>query len=181
VVVAFVVGAVLFGGAGYLIARPDAEQQAAESLRQADAQRDKRQIAELTALARDTGDQLAPVLEGLAAALPPKPPAAAAEVAGWQRIVDAAAARFDDPPSGMTATNVARGSLTAAVDQLAVAVDLYPADLVVRQRDLALTMWSVGATQLDQINVDAGNGHQHVFLPGGELTADDAPEGSGHR
>jgi hypothetical protein len=52
-------------------------------------------------------------------------------------------------------------------------------------RDTAVTTWSVGATQLDQINVDAGHGHQHVFLPAdpesGAFTPDDAPEGSGHR
>jgi hypothetical protein len=71
---------------------------------------------------------------------------------------------------------------------LAVAVTAYQQgdqELATRQRDLAVTSWSVAATQLDQINVDAGYGHQHVFLrsePGGEaFTPDDAPEGNGHK
>jgi hypothetical protein len=57
--------------------------------------------------------------------------------------------------------------------------------LAAKERDTAVTTWSVGGTQLDQINIDAGNGHQHVFLPAdpgsGAFTADGAPEGSGHR
>ena len=88
-----------------------------------------------------------------------------------------AVALCDEPPSGAAATNVARHSLGAslgllesAVDLLAVAVtaegDLQ-AELVTRagvQRDLAVQTWSVGATQLDAINIDAGLGHQHVYL-----------------
>ncbi|MPZ84896.1 MAG: hypothetical protein GEV28_32740 [Actinophytocola sp.] len=194
VVLAFVVGAVLFGGAGYLIGRPSDEAEQADAIRQTDAARDKRQVAELTTLARGTRDKLVPVLSGLADALPPKPAATAADVATWQQTLDAAAAAFDNPPSGGTATNVARGSLAAAVDQLDAAVRTYALsltggtelrELAARQRDIAVTTWSVGGTQLDQVNVDAGHGHQHVFLPAdpdsGALTPDDAPEGSGHR
>src|SRR5690606_28418178 len=100
---------------------------------------------------------------------------------------------FADPPSGETATNVARSSLASAVRQLAVTVDTYAAarertgsarealiDLAVRQRANAIFAWSVGATALDAVNVDAGHGHQHVFLPtseGGALTPDPEPEG----
>ncbi|MEK8106119.1 hypothetical protein NKG94_14850 [Micromonospora sp. M12] len=88
-----------------------------------------------------------------------------------------AAAPFADPPSGTTATNVARGGLRGAVQQASLAVDAYalaagvPAaqraallDLTSRQAAEAGTIWSVAATQLDQVSVDAGHGHQHVFL-----------------
>ncbi len=96
----------------------------------------------------------------------------------------------------MTATNVARGGLRSAVEQAAVAVETValavaaPADrqpelltLAARQAALAVTTWSVAATQLDQVNIDAGNGHQHVHLDSdgaeGALTADGAAEGAG--
>jgi hypothetical protein len=180
--VGFAVGALLFGGGGYLISQPNEQEQMAQDIRAADAARDKDQIRSLTELARATRDDLAPVLDGLAG------DAAAADPTAWRQTVDAAAKSFDDPPSGSTATNVARGSLTTAVDQLAVAVDTYqqgPAlrDLAMRQRDLAIMTWSVGATQLDQINIDAGYGHQHVYLQGGPdgeaFTPDSAPEGTG--
>ncbi|GAB3843391.1 hypothetical protein ACFPIJ_52320 [Dactylosporangium cerinum] len=50
-----------------------------------------------------------------------------------------------------------------------------------RQRDLAVAGWSVGATQLDRLNIDIGRGHQHVFLssaPGQEaMTSDGSKEG----
>lgn len=177
-VLAFVIAAVVFGFGGYLLGRPDSTTQMADDIRAADAVRDKQQIKDLTTLARDTLDALAPVIKGMA-----QPGAPAADVASWQQTVATAAKSFDDPPSGSTATNVARGSLSAAVDQLALAVDTYAAqpDLSARQRDLAVKTWSVGATQLDQVNVDAGYGHQHVYLesdPGSEaFTPDDAPEG----
>jgi hypothetical protein len=178
--VGFVVGALLFGGVGYLIGRPSEQDQMANDIRASDAARDKKQIKALTDLARTTKDDLAPVVTGL------KGDAAAADITKWQQTVAAAAKSFDDPPSGSTGTNVARGSLTAAVDQLAVAVDTYqqgPASrqLATRQLDLAVMTWSVGATQLDQINVDAGYGHQHVYLGDNPeaFTADGAEEGTG--
>ncbi len=187
VVLAFAVAAVVFGIGGYLVGRPDAEARTAAEVSASDATRDKEQIQALTGLARATKDALSPVAIAIG-----QPAAAAEEVAEWQRIVDETAKSFDDPPSGTTATNVARGSLAAAVDQLAVAVGTYqqsltggPAlyDLAVRQRDIAVATWSVGATQLDQINIDAGFGHQHVFLEGdpgtGAFTPDGAPEGHG--
>ncbi|SCE92787.1 hypothetical protein [Micromonospora mirobrigensis] len=43
-----------------------------------------------------------------------------------------------------------------------------------------MATWSTAATQLDAVNVDAGFGHAHVFLPAepgtGALTADSEPE-----
>lgn len=185
--VGFAVGALLFGGGGYLAGRPGEQERMAEDIRAADAERDKAQIKSLTELARTTKDDLVPVVSGLAG------DATAADVAGWQQTVAAAAESFDDPPSGMTATNVARGSLATAIDQLALAVSTYQQslaggaglrELATRQRDLAVATWSIGATQLDQVNVDAGYGHQHVYLqdsPDGAeaFTPDGEPEGTG--
>jgi hypothetical protein len=179
-IIGFVIGAVLFGAGGYLVGRPGEQERMANDIRASDAARDKVQIKELTDLARKTKDDLTPVVEGL------KGDASPADVTTWQHTVATAAKSFDDPPSGSTATNVARGSLTAAVDQLAVAVDTYQQgaalrQLATRQLDLALMTWSVGATQLDQINVDAGYGHQHIYLGDNPeaFTPDDAEEGTG--
>lgn len=175
---AFIVAAVVFGVGGYLVGRPGEQERMTEDIRASDAARDKEQIKSLTDLARTTKDDLAPIVTGLAGS------PTAADLAAWQQTVDEAAKSFDDPPSGATATNVARGSLATAVDQLSVAVGTYqrgPRDLAERQRDLAIMTWSVGATQLDQINIDAGYGHQHVYLAGndGAFTSDGAPEGTG--
>jgi hypothetical protein len=185
-VLTFVVAAVVFGVGGYLVGSPSEQEQMTADIQASDAARDKEQVKSLTALARSTKTTLEPVVTGLSGE------ATAADVTAWQQTVDSATKSFDDPPSGATATNVARGGLAAAVDQLAVAVDTYQQslaggaglrELAVRQRDLAVTTWSIGATQLDQINIDAGYGHQHVYLggdPGGEaFTPDGAPEGTG--
>lgn len=55
-------------------------------------------------------------------------------------------------------------------------------ELAKRQAVQAAAAWSVAATQLDQVNIDAGQGHQHVYLDtgpgGGALTPDGAAEGS---
>jgi hypothetical protein len=178
VLVGFVAGAVLFGVGGYLVGRPGEQERMADDIRASDAARDKQQVKELTDLARTAKDDLVPVVDGLKKGT--------GDAATWQRTVAAAAKSFGDPPSGSTATNVARGSLTTAVDQLAVAVDTYlqgPAlrQLATRQLDLAVTTWSIGATQLDQINVDAGYGHQHVYLSDNSeaFTPDGAEEGTG--
>jgi hypothetical protein len=168
-VLAVLVSGLLFG-AGYLVGAPSSSQRQIDQLQQADLVRDKEQIVALTTLARSTRD----------------------EVAGWQRVVDAAVASFANPPSGMTATNVARGGLAAGVNELASAIRTYALgdskdvrDVAARERTLAVTVWSVASTQLDQINIDAGYGHQHVFLPAdpgsGAFTSDGAPEGTGGR
>jgi hypothetical protein len=78
-------------------------------------------------------------------------------------------------------------ALDAAVDLYAAAIAL-PSDAresllqpAGRRRDIAVTTWSSAATQLDVLNIDAGNGLARVFLsavPGqGALTADGTPEG----
>ncbi|MER7503960.1 hypothetical protein AB0L05_14420 [Nonomuraea pusilla] len=198
--IAFALGALVCGGLVFAVTRPASTEQAADSLRAQSALRDREQIEALTELARATRDRLAPVLDGLERALPADPRAggaapAAADVARWRKAAAAAVEDFADPPSGETATNVARSSLASAVRQISTAVDTYAASqaltgsarktvmlLAGRQRADAIFTWSVGATALDAVNVGAGHGHQHVFLPaspGSEaLTADPEPEGS---
>lgn len=177
-------------GVGLEIASPSGSEAAIASIRQQEAQRDVTQIGELTTMARNTRDVLKPVTTGLAEAQP----ATAAQVASWQQVMKQETQRYAVTVSGATATNVARGAFRSAVDQLSAAVDGYALaltlpdaqrgqllDLVVRQRIQAITTWSIAATQLDQLNVDAGHGHQHVYLgdrpDGGAMTPDGTPEG----
>jgi hypothetical protein len=176
---------------GVQIAGPTAAESAMESARQQEARRDAAQIVELTSRARQTVTSVKPLLDGIA---PGAAPAGEAQVGQWKRVIAEEVQWYSVTVSGTTATNVARGGLRAAIDQLAAAVDAYAAartaptpaqeslrQLAGRQRDLAIATWSVAATQLDQINVDAGNGHQHVYFPssgGGAMTADNLPEGS---
>ncbi|GIH61957.1 hypothetical protein [Microbispora siamensis] len=198
--VAFALGAIVAGGVVFVVTRPSSIEQMADQIRAESALRDKTQIKTLTELARTTRDRLLPVLEGLNRVMPADGTAGPAavtsgDVASWRKTADAAVESFADPPSGETATNVARSSLTSAVRQLATAVDTYatareltgPAhetvlDLAARQRADALFTWSIGATALDAVNIDAGYGHQHVFLPAapgdGVLTPDSEPEGN---
>jgi hypothetical protein len=182
-------------GIGHAVAGPSGTEAAVNEIRVAEARRDAEQIVELTRLARTTRDELGPLLSELEAAVATGRAAPADRVANWQQTMRRAAERHAASPSGTTSTNVARGGFRAAVDSLAVAVDSYAAagalpaanqraivDLVARHRTVAVTTWSIAAAQLDQINIDSGNGHQHVYLetkPGsGGFTADGAPEGS---
>ncbi|GAA1810019.1 hypothetical protein HC028_18875 [Planosporangium flavigriseum] len=198
-VVAFCVGALLAGGGGYAAGRPDQVQQTVQTLQAQDAARDKAQIKELTATARELQGKLLPVLSEMAAAMPIDPqaaakPATAAQVASWRAATGAAVERFAHPPSGGTGVNIARSGLANAVRGLDAAVRTYEASLsappatqqalvslAANQRDIAVATWSTGGTQLDVANIDAGFGHAHVFLPAapgsGALTADGETEG----
>jgi len=162
-------------------------------------QRDRAQISELTEQARTLVDDLSPMVAEMATALPPgeepAEPVDADTVTAWQETAAEAAAVFDDPPSGATGTNVARSSFAVAIDAFSAAADTYALALdadgeqqtallrqAAAQRDLAVRSWSIGATQLDQINVDAGFGHQHAYLSGDgteALTPDGSEEGDG--
>lgn len=188
-------GAVLGGATGYTAGRPESIDSSIVEMRKAEAQRDAQQIAELTTTARRLSDEISPVLAAL------RDPSTSRQVSldqarQWQRTVGQAAQSLTNPPSGTTATNVARGGLRAAVEQAALATDAYvlaltgPPDqrvalsqLATRQATQAVATWSIAATQLDQINIDAGRGHQHVHLdagPGsGGLAPDGHAEGSG--
>jgi hypothetical protein len=180
---------------------PSSVESEAEALRRQTQVRDREQVQELTERMRTTIQDLQPVISGLALTFPPGeddrtgPVADAADVQEWHRLVREADAYFEDPPSGETGTNVARGGFSAAVDALLGATETYrlalaePAargQLLERareQRNLAVRTWSVAATQLDAINIATGFGHQHVYLGGteesGGFGADPAPEGSG--
>ncbi|RIV39134.1 hypothetical protein [Micromonospora radicis] len=193
--VAAALAAGLVGGLiGYAVGRPGATESSIAQLQEADARRDAQQIVELTEMAHRTGEQLAPILVAVRQAAEAERPPEAAQLRQWQQTMRQLAEQYADPPSGMTATNVARGGLRGAVEQAAVAVDTLAlatvdgataADellaLAARQATLAVTTWSVAATQLDQINIDAGHGHQHVHLdtgePGGAFGPDGAAEG----
>lgn len=175
----------------------------ADRLRAEFEARDARQIERLTSDARRAREDLAPVLEGMSESAPPgKRPSGwlpgAEEVSGWQRAAEEAEAAFGEAQSGETGTNVARGSLVSAVNLLQSSATAYERaremptgersemlEQAASERDIAVRVWSVGATQLDSVNVETGNGHQHVYLPadgvGSALTADPAPEGSGAR
>lgn len=199
-VIALLVAAAVGVFIGVQVASPSATDAAIASLRADEAKRDATQIVELTALARDTAVQVKPVVDGLRAGLPAAGTPAAGQpvtdeqIAQWQQIMTKQVERHKETPSGTTATNVARSGLRNAVSQLSTALDAFvaaralPADrqvpflaLASRQRLLAVNDWSVAATQLDQINIDAGNGHQHVYLSdspeGGAIVGDGAPEG----
>jgi hypothetical protein len=198
IALAVVVVAVIGGAVGYTIGKPDATKAAIADIQAAEAKRDLKQIAELTTLARTTISSLTPVLAALDKALPTQKdavaqPATEAQVTQWQQAVDAASAAFAETLSGTTATNVARGGLRAAVDQLVICVRTYALSgrltgaeqqrlrqLAADQRNVAVATWGVAATQLDAINISAGYGHQHAYLPssGGGFTPDGAPEGS---
>ncbi|WP_433534388.1 hypothetical protein ACQPZK_19600 [Micromonospora sp. CA-249363] len=165
-------------------------------MREAEAKRDSQQIVELTATARRLREEISPVLTVLGTVTPSSGQAGPEEARQWRQTMQRATELFANPPSGTTATNVARGGLRSAVEQGSLAVDSYllavtgPStqraaltELAKRQAVQAVEAWSVAATQLDQLNIDAGQGHQHVYLetgPGGDaITPDGAEEGSG--
>jgi hypothetical protein len=187
----------LVGGLiGFAVGQPSPTEAGITQMREANAKRDVQQIIELTEMARETADQLSPILRAIKQDSDAGRTPEASQVRQWQQTMRQLTEKFADPPSGMTATNVARGGLRSAVDQGTVAVDSValavtsPAPvrkeqlaLAARQAALASITWSVAATQLDQVNIDAGQGHQHVVLDSGEVdgvfTPDGAPEGSG--
>lgn len=186
---------------GVQMAGPSATDTAIASLRAEEAERDAAQIVALTALARSTAEQVKPVVAGLRSGLPVADTGAAAaqpvtdkQLDQWKQILVQQVERHKDAPSGSTGTNIARNGLRNAVSQLSVALDTFaaaralPAEhrapvlaVASRQRLLAVNDWSVAATQLDQINIDAGQGHQHVYLTdsseGGAIVGDGSPEG----
>ncbi|MEV0134170.1 hypothetical protein AB0H83_37635 [Dactylosporangium sp. NPDC050688] len=197
--VALVIGGLIGGLVGTAVADPRTDvQRRIDALQVAEVQRDSAQVVALTDQARRLLELLGPVAEQLATALPPGaapgPVVAQGKVDGWKAVTRKGVEEFANPPSAGTAVNIARGSLAGGARQLDVAVDTYAAAvkaaeadrpallaLAGRQRDLAVAGWSVGATQLDQLNVDIGRGHQHVFLPsvpGQEaMTSDGSKEG----
>jgi hypothetical protein len=200
-VIAFAVGALLAGPIGAYTAGSSSTDDRVTALQAEEAKRNGTQIVDLTGQARQVQQALLPVLDGLGDAVPPGkapgPVARKSDVEVWQAVTDKAMANFANPPSGGTGVNIARSGLAAAVRSLDAAVDTYAAalaqpratrdplfELAGRQRDIAVATWSTAATQLDVLNIDAGHGHAHIYLPAvpeqGGLTADSAPEGTRH-
>lgn len=189
---AVIAGAALLLGAGGALGisaiadRPDDAESTITALQEAEAQRDAEVTEDLTAIARQVAEDLEPALVGLGTALPPEegapsgPLVPAAEVDAWTTSVDSALAAFGDSPSAGTAVNFARNSLIAAVEQFRAVVSTYAAALAAEdeaqqqrlveiareQRSTAVFTWSIAASQLDFVNVEAGLGHAHVELPG---------------
>lgn len=202
VVVAFVLGLAVAFALGSWTSGPDATERRIAELEQDEKDRDVTQIGVLTELARGTRDRLTPVLAGMNTAAPLDSAAAtgavptAEELAGWREVVSAEARRYEETPSAGNGVNVARTSMRAAVEQLALAVGTFESaiaasdplrgrlvGLASAQRSTALRTWSVAALQLDVINIEAGRGHVHVQLPSGSgmTPIDGEPEGSGRR
>jgi hypothetical protein len=168
-----------------------------------EAERQAEQVVELTDLAFSIHDELLPVLEGMNEVLPVDGSASSRsadddELSSWKAATDAAVGSFADPPSGSTGHNIARGGLQVSAELLASAVSAYELaldadgghraqleELAADLRLQAVRTWSVAATQLDVLNIDAGHGHVHIYLPAepgsGALAPDSHPEGSeGH-
>jgi hypothetical protein len=139
-------------------------------------------VAELTQQTTAAHSGLQSVIAGLHAVVPSGGTAAVvagADPAAWHRAVGAAIGTYGDPPSGSTEFNTARNGLLLAIDLLGSAATAYEAavaapagpqqeqllELAGRLRDQAVAAWSVAATQLDVLNIDAGYGHAHITLP----------------
>ncbi|MGX7826249.1 hypothetical protein ACTG9Q_14260 [Actinokineospora sp. 24-640] len=199
-VTAFVIGF----AAAFLIVSPlggaDAIERRTAELQQEQERADLVQVGVLTELATGTRDRLAPVLAAMSEVAPigdgDVKQASAGVVRGWREVVSAEAERYAETPSAGNGVNVARTAMRTSVEQLAAAVDAFDAAaaapeplkgrllaLAGEQRTLALRTWSAAALQLDVINVEAGNGHVHVYLPAGPdsgaIAPDSVPEGSG--
>ncbi|MEU2615020.1 hypothetical protein ABZ570_26065 [Micromonospora sp. NPDC007271] len=182
----------LVGGLiGFAVGQPSPTEAGIAQMREANAKRDVEQIIELTEMARGTADQLSPILVAIKQDSDAGRTPEAAQVHQWQQTMRQLTEQFADPPSGTTATNVARGGLRSAVDQGTIAVDSVslsitsPAPvrknqlaLAARQAALASVTWSIAAAQLDQINIDAGRGHQHVYLDAGDAEGAFTPDGA---
>ncbi|MGJ7442607.1 hypothetical protein, partial [Aquipuribacter sp. MA13-6] len=169
-----------------------AELQAEEAARDAEA------VVVLTEQTEDVLDVLSPVVVAAGEHAPGSPPPAAETVEEWRSAVTLAQETFGDAPSGGTDVNVARAALVASLGNLETMVGAYdlvadavPADgaglvdvdgaleVAASARRSAALAWSVGATQLDAVNVAADRGHVHLYLPpvpdSGALTADPEP------
>jgi hypothetical protein len=198
VAVVLVVAAVVVGLA-WLGARPsDLEARVAE-LQAAEAERDARISGELVATTRQAHELVLPVVESLDEALPADgsagSPAAPEETSRWAAAVADAAELYADPESAGTSVNVARAGLQQAVTQLGRAVEAYQQALTLPEqqrtpwlelagslRTDAVVVWSIAATQLDDLSVGANQGHVHLYLPAapgsGAMTAEGHSEGT---
>jgi hypothetical protein len=123
--------------------------------------------------------------------------AQASDVHTWRTEIGAAIDLYAESPGGSTAHNVAHAGFGSALGVLRLSVEAYSKAALTEDEDLRMDMlhlamdlrteavraWSVAATQLDQVGVDTGYGHVHLYLPAdpgsGALAADGAGEGEG--
>jgi hypothetical protein len=196
---AVVASVVLFFGGGDGTVAPDparvAELEASADARHVD------QVENLIHHTRAAHEELVPVLLSLNEVLPadgsaPEEFPDTEEIDGWLNAVRDARGHFSDSDTGNTDFNVTRAGLSVSVDLLGSAMTAYHSasqaegdqqvellDLASDLRDQAVKSWSVGATQLDVVSIDAGHGHIHLYLPAepgsGALQPDEAEEGDG--
>lgn len=157
----------------------------ADRVAELEAQEERRNVelvGQLTDQATAAHAGLLPVIEGLHTVVPSGgSPVVSPSVdpVSWHTAVGAAIGTFGDPPSGSTEFNTARNGLLLATDLLGSAATAYESAVVApagpqqdellelagRLRDQAVAAWSVAATQLDVLNIEAGNGHAHITLP----------------
>lgn len=113
-----------------------------------------------------------------------------------QRSVHDARAHLDHAEPGETEFEITHAGLRGSVEVFGSALDAYHAaarsegdqrtellELAADLRDQAIRAWSVSATQLDVLSIDAGHGHIHLYLPApadiGAMEPDDAQDGDG--
>lgn len=161
------------------------------------AERDREQVQAVTATARTVAEDLGALLVEAQGTLPADlvgggggTLATSAQVAQWQQRAEALAGEFGDPESAGTQVNLARGALAAAVDAVALGVAGYDDALGLAGDDRAAALaraatafdlgrrtWAVAAIGVDDANVQAGLGHQHVTLAG-DAPPDSLPDGT---
>ncbi|MFD0509521.1 hypothetical protein ACFQ0Q_00600 [Streptomyces aureus] len=181
-------------------ASADPTRQLADRIRAQEAARNAKQVKTLTTR-RDLATRLMPVLGQMETAMPHEgraPRAAGAAEAGrWKAVTSAAVAALPTRRPGTPATTwpVPTSPRPSARWTAPWTPTGWPSGhpslkkrlvaAAASQRDQGIDVWSIGATELDAVDVDAGLGHQHVFLqvaPDGQsLTPDDEPEGNHSR
>ncbi|AFR06671.1 hypothetical protein [Nocardiopsis alba] len=166
------------------------------------AERHVDQVEELVHHTRAAHEGLLPVLESLDTVLPADGSAPSEdlpdteEIDTWLGTTLEARDHLEHAESGETAFNVTHAGLRGSVDLLASSLNAYDSavradedrrtdllELAADLRDQAVRAWSVAATQLDMVSVEAGHGHIHLYLPAapgsGALTPDEAEDGDG--
>lgn len=191
IAVTVITGTVIVAGSDDTVG-PDPDRVA--ELEQQESERDAAQVEELVALTEDTHDAVADVVRELDTALPteggPGPVADADTVGEWQDTLADVATDLEDPPSGSSEYNIAHTGLNGSVDLLISAVTAYDmaldgddpdpelTELAGSLRTQAVNAWSVSATQLDLLAIDAGLGHVHLYLD--SVATEDAMLPDGH-
>ncbi|WP_106535961.1 hypothetical protein [Haloactinopolyspora alba] len=181
-VAAVIVAVVVTADAGEETRAEKIDDRVAE-LRAAEQERNAEVVVDLTDMAVSVHGDLVPMLDTLNAALPVDEgtspvPATPGDVERWRSTVKDALATFGNPPSASTDINTARSGLMLAVELLGSSVDAYGLALDAQKperarleqlasdlRTQAVDAWAVASTKLDVLNVDAGHGHVHVYLP----------------